>query len=146
MPTPSASAQQLAARDVAFDDAVSQAAVEQLEALLAPDFVYTHTGGQRQSRGEFLATVATRRGHSTRRVSGISVELHGAIAVTAGDLTISYQSGRADHYLRYVRVHRRDDGAWSTISHCTFEALDRDIARGRRPGSVNRNKHDATPP
>ena len=66
MPDPRAPLEQLAAQDVAFDDAVSNAAVEQLGALLAPDFVYTHTGGQQQSRDAFLAVVATRRGHATR--------------------------------------------------------------------------------
>jgi ketosteroid isomerase-like protein len=123
-----ARAEQLAARDVAFDAAVCDAAVDLLDPLLALDFVYTHTGGQRQTRAEFLASVATRRGHAARRLSAISVEIHGRLAVTFGDLTISYQSGRADHHLRYVRVHRYEGGAWSTIFHRTFEALD------RRPG------------
>ena len=110
---------------------MSTAAVDQLDALLAPDFVYTHTGGQRQGRAEFLAGIASRPGHATRRLCGISVEVHGMLAITFGNLTINYQSGRADHYLRYVRVHRFEDGVWSTIWHRTFEAHDRD------PGSVS---------
>jgi ketosteroid isomerase-like protein len=113
------------AHDVDFDDAFSRGAVEELTPLLAPDFVYTHTAGQRQSRAGFLATIAARDSRPTRRLSAITVELHGPLAVSFGDLTISYPAGRADHYLRYVRVHRLDGCAWRLISHRTFEALDR---------------------
>src|SRR5262249_29167991 len=113
------------AHDTEFDAAISRGAVEKLTELLAPDFVYTHTAGQRQSHSEFLAAIAARDGRPNRRLSGITVELHGPLAVSFGDLTISYTTGRADHYLRYVRVHRFDGRAWRLVSHRTFEAHDR---------------------
>jgi hypothetical protein len=115
----------LAAHDVAIDDAISQGSLDRLGALLAPDFRYTHTGGQRQSREDFLASIAARQTRSRRHLSDIEVDVHGRLAVTWGNLTISYTTGRANHYLRYVRVHRVADGAWQTLTHRTFEALDR---------------------
>jgi hypothetical protein len=72
-----------------------------------------------------VATIAARESRPNRRLSAITVELHGGLAVSFGDLTISYPTGRADHYLRYVRVHRFDGRDWRLVSHHTFEALDR---------------------
>jgi ketosteroid isomerase-like protein len=115
----------LRAHDATFDDAVGRGDVEKLAPLLAPDFVYHHTTGERQPRSEFLTAIAARQTQRIRRLRAIAVELHGLLAVTFGDLTISYPTGRADHYLRYVRIYRLDGRGWRLISHWTFEALDR---------------------
>jgi hypothetical protein len=84
-------------------------------------------------------TIGARPRRSTRRLSELEVELHAAIAVTSGKLTIAYPTGRPgyptgrpayptgrpDPYLHAVRVHRVDGARWRTISHHTFPGADR---------------------
>jgi hypothetical protein len=77
-------------------------------------------------------TIDARPRRSTRRLSELEVELHAAIAVTSGKLTIAYPTGRPayptgrpDPYLHAVRVHRVDGARWRTISHHTFPGADR---------------------
>jgi len=111
-------------RDLLFDAAVSAGDLATLEALLADDFIYTHSTGQIQSRGEYLATLGARQSRSHRAVSDVRVEIHADVGLTSGDLTITYPNSRPPHLLRYLRVHRQTEGVWQAISHRTLIAPD----------------------
>jgi ketosteroid isomerase-like protein len=112
----------LVQRDLQFDAAVSAGDLATLAALIADDFIYTHSTGQIQSRAEYLAALGARQSRSQRAVSNVRVEIHADIGITSGDLTITYPSTRPPHLLRYLRVHRRIDGVWQAISHRTLIA------------------------
>jgi ketosteroid isomerase-like protein len=102
--------------DAAFDAAFSAGDTETLAALLADDFVYTHSTGVSQAKEVFVEYVAGRQSRSVRRTSDVIVQLHADVAVIYGNLTISYSTGRPDHYLRYVRVYRSTLEAWKPIA------------------------------
>jgi ketosteroid isomerase-like protein len=111
----------LEALDAAFDAAMSAGDLDALRTLAAADFVYTHAGGERQSRAEFLEAQAARRVRSTRRVFGIVTEVHADFALTFGETEIVYTTGRSPHLLRYTRVYRRSKTGWQLASHCGIE-------------------------
>jgi ketosteroid isomerase-like protein len=116
--------------DGAFDAALSAGDTRTLAAVLADDFVYTHSTGVSQAKQTFIDQVAARQTRSLRQTSDVSVQLHGDVAITCGNLTMAYSTGRPDHRLRYIRVYRRTSEAWQPIAHCTFEA-----AHLRPPGA-----------
>jgi hypothetical protein len=57
-------------------------------------------------------------------VSGARAELHGDVAVVAGDVDIVWND-RPTKYNRYVRIFRLVDGVWKAISQRTVPAPDR---------------------
>lgn len=113
--------QALETLDAAFDAAMSAGDSAALHALTAEDFVYTHSGGERQARAEFLAAQAARAVRSTRRVFGIVTEVHADFALTFGETEIRYTTGRPPHLLRFARVYRRTESGWRLASHRGIE-------------------------
>jgi hypothetical protein len=111
--------------DVAIDTAVSHQDRPTLEALLADDYIYTHSNGRSQSKPEYIDGITARDNPPQRLLSEIQVELHDDIAVTRGNLDIVYHDDRPSLYMRYVRVYRQIAGAWRPISHRTLYATDR---------------------
>jgi ketosteroid isomerase-like protein len=115
--------QDVVAHDLRLEAAISGGDFRTLDELLAADFVYTHSTGVRQPRAVYLAAEADRTVRSQRELTDIEVELHGDLAISSGDLTITYSRtrGRPPHLLRYLRVHRRQPGGpWQTLSHRTL--------------------------
>ena len=108
---------ELTALDARFDAAMSSGDLAALGGMVAEDFVYTHSGGERQSRGEFLDAQVARTARSTRRVFGIVTEVHADFAVTFGETEITYPTARPLHLLRYARVYRRTPVGWLLASH-----------------------------
>ena len=127
MPEPAteSGAESLEITDQTIDTAISEQNRAVLEALLADDFIYTHSNGRSQDKAAFIGGVVARENPSRRLLSGIAVELHGEICVTRGDLDIEYRDDRPNHYMRYVRVYRRTGGGWRAFSHRTVYADDR---------------------
>lgn len=112
------------ALDEQIDALASAGELERLVELLAADFVYTHSTGQTQGRGEWLESLRPLAGRRQRLAHDAAVELHGDVAVTKGDLDIVWNDGRVA-LDRYVRVFRRQDGRWQAVSQRTFAAPDR---------------------
>ena len=79
----------LAAFDARIDELASRADVGALKEVLADDFVYMHSTGNRQDRTEWLESLVPLAGKRDRVVSNVEVDLHGNIAVVTGDLDIS---------------------------------------------------------
>jgi ketosteroid isomerase-like protein len=117
-------------QDQAIDTAISTRDSAALEAALADDFIYTHSNGRSQPKGEFIEAIARREDPPRRLLSGVEVEPHGDIVVTRGDLDIQYYDSRPNIYMRYVRVYRQTSGGWLAFSHRTLYATDRKPAEG----------------
>ena len=114
----------LAAFDARIDELASKADVEALEELLADDFVYVHSTGNRQNRAEWLESLLPLAGKRDRVVSNVQVDLHGDIAVVGGDLDIVWKD-RQTVTNRYVRVLRKHGDGWRAIAQRTVPAPDR---------------------
>ena len=114
----------LAAFDARIDELASMADVEALKELLADDFVYMHSNGNRQDRATWLESLLPLAGKRDRVVSNVEVDLHGDIAMVTGDLDIVWKD-RPTVTNRYVRVLRKDGDAWRAIAQRTVPAPDR---------------------
>ena len=112
-------------RDQAIDNAIAHRESSVLEALLADEFIYTHSNGRSQSKTEFIEAIAKRDDPPERVLSDVQVEQHGDIAVSRGNLDIRYPDERTDLFMRYVRVYREFPNGWRAISHRTVYATDR---------------------
>jgi ketosteroid isomerase-like protein len=115
--------QTLADLDKRMDELAASGDLAALGALVAPDFIYTHSTGQSQTRDEWFASNAQNAGKFKRLVTDVEVEVHGDVAVTRGNLDIVRDDGPV--LMRYVRVHRLKDGKWQAISNRTVRAVDR---------------------
>ena len=112
------------ALDASVDTLATDADVEGLKAVLAEDFLYTHSTGATQTREVWIESLIPLAGKRQRVVSNVAVEIHGDIAVARGDLDIVWNDGRLATN-RYVRVFRLRDGHWQAISQRTLPAPDR---------------------
>ena len=113
--------------DPQMDNAMASNDTAALEALLAPDFLYTHSNGKTQDKAEFIAAIGARPNPPARPLSDIQAEVHGDIAVTRGNLNVVYRDHAPTKMFRYVRVYRREGERWVPFSHRTLYALDRHL-------------------
>ena len=110
--------------DASIDEAASDADFARLNALLADDFIYAHSTGTVQDKTEWLESLKPLVGKRRRVVSGARAELHGDVAIVAGDVDIVWND-RETRLNRYVRVFRLVGGTWKAISQRTVPAPDR---------------------
>lgn len=110
--------------DPKIDVAIREKDAGTLEAILAEDFIYNHSGGQSESRQSWIATIVSGKYPSRRDLSRIQVEFHDELAIVRGDLDIVAAEGKSAPF-RYVRLYRFRSERWQAISHLTFPARDR---------------------
>ena len=115
--------------DERVDTLASDGNFEALTALLADDFQYIHSTGLTQSKAEWIEGLARLVGQRRRVVSGLIADQHGDVAIVTGDLDVVWNDGRLA-LDRYVRVYRREGGAWRAFFQRTFPAHDRKKADG----------------
>ena len=113
----------LRALDLRIEAAVSGRDAAALETLLADDYVYTHSTGNVQGKGEYIAAATGRPDPVDRRLSGIEAEVHGDIAITTGNLEMHFSDRKREpNRLRYLRVYRLRGSVWQPICHRTLPA------------------------
>jgi len=110
--------------DARIDELASDGAFDALSGLLADDFRYIHSTGLSQSGAEWIEGLSKLVGQRRRVVSNALADLHGDVAIVTGDLDVVWNDGRLA-LDRYLRVYRRQDGAWHAIFQRTFPAPDR---------------------
>ncbi len=110
--------------DESIDTLASDGDFDALAGLLADDFRYIHSTGLTQSKAEWIEGLRRLVGQRRRVVSGLIADQHGDTAVVTGDLDVVWNDGRLA-LDRYVRVYRRDAGAWRVFFQRTFPAHDR---------------------
>ena len=111
--------------DPQIDTAMAEGDLATLDALLAPDFVYTHSNNSHQAKPEFIEAIGERENRPRRDLTEVEAEVHGNIAVTRGNLDVVYYDERPTLYFRYVRIWRAEGDMWRAISHRTIYATDR---------------------
>jgi len=111
--------------DVSVDELASKGDFAALSALLADDFVYSHSTGLVQDKQEWLDSLKPLVGKRDRVANVVAVEMHGDVAVVKGDLDVVWREAPTK-YNRYVRIYRLDSGAWRAISQVTTPAPDRE--------------------
>ena len=115
--------------DVSVDELASKGDFETLSAVLADDFVYSHSTGAVQDKHEWIDGLKALVGKRDRVAQVVGVEFHGDIAVIKGEVDIVWREAPTK-YNRYVRVFRQAGGTWRAISQVTAPAPDRDPAKG----------------
>jgi ketosteroid isomerase-like protein len=112
--------------DPQIDTAMAEGDLGALEALLAPDFIYTHSNNNHQAKAEFVEAIGKRENRPRRDLTEVEAEVHGDIAATRGNLDVVYYDERPTLYFRYVRIWRLEGDTWRAISHRTLYAKDRE--------------------
>jgi ketosteroid isomerase-like protein len=115
----------LVSLDPQIDTAMAEGDLAALDALLAPDFIYTHSNNNHQAKTEFIEAIGKRENRPRRDLTEVEAEVHGNVAVTRGNLDVVYYDERPTLYFRYVRIWRAEGNAWRAISHRTVYATDR---------------------
>jgi hypothetical protein len=115
----------LSRSDVSIDELASKGDLAALSAILADDFVYSHSTGLVQNKDEWLGSLEPLVGRRNRVATSTGVEVHGDIAVVKGEVDIVWFDAPTKCN-RYVRVYRRGDAGWRAISQVTLPALDRE--------------------
>jgi hypothetical protein len=118
----------LAHLDVSIDELASKGEFAALSSLLADDFVYSHSTGAVQDKGEWIEGLKPLVGKRDRVANVVGVEFHGDIAVVKGEVDIVWREAPTK-YNRYVRIYRLVDGGWRAISQVTTPAPERAPAK-----------------
>ena len=96
--------------------------VETLSRLYADDLVYVHSGGNVESKTEFLDRVR-KGGLKYQKVELVDprVRVYGQAAVVNGafDVSVIVNGQPTTHRVVYVHVYAQKDGAWRLVAHQT---------------------------
>ena len=83
-----------------------------LQRFLADDLVYTHGGGKRQSKAEYIAEVTKGPAHYESFTGrGENIRLFGKVAVLWGSVDVKPAKGDA-YRVRTLEVYVEKDGRW----------------------------------
>jgi hypothetical protein len=114
-----APAQELAAIDAGWNDLRLKGDAKGLDALLADDWMLTHSDGRVQYKADYLQELATRtRTNSVIENADVRLRTYGGTAVVTGT---SIQSGVSDGKpwqgkFRFTRVWVQMQGKWTMVS------------------------------
>ena len=115
--------------DVSVDELASKGEFAALSALLADDFVYSHsTGSGAGQAGVARLAQSPWSASATASRTSSRVEMHGDVAVVKGDLDVVWREAPTK-YNRYVRIYRLATRRWRAISQVTTPAPERDPAK-----------------
>ena len=103
-----------------IDNAVVKQDSLSLKKWYADDFVFSHGSGKVEGKTDWLKSVA-KGNFISRKHDSVTVELHPAIAVVKGKLSIQKKNAdKTDRYhLKYIRVYAIRNKEWQLISHST---------------------------
>ena len=86
-----------------------------LDTLLADDLSYVHTGGNLQSRSQFLNTIKKQQlVYESITPSNIKVRVYDGLAVATGrsEMRVRNSAGLNKFAIRFTEVYVRRDGRW----------------------------------
>lgn len=89
--------------------------VTALDTLLADDLSYVHTGGNLQSRSQFLNTIKKQQlVYESITPSNVRVRVYDGLAVATGrsDMRVRNSAGLNSFAVRFTEVYVRRDGRW----------------------------------
>jgi ketosteroid isomerase-like protein len=107
----------------------AQALVKQdipaLKALYADDLVYVHSGGNRETKAEFIRRVETGGlKYESLELVDPNVRVYGNVAVVNGmfDVRVMSDGSPIDTRVVYIHVYTRQADAWRMVAHQTTRA------------------------
>ena len=108
-----------------WTEALVKGDVETLGRLYADDLVYVHSGGNVETKAEFLDRV--RKGglkYQKLELVDPRVRVYGDAAVVNGafDVSVIVNGQPMDHRVIYVHVYARQAGQWRLVAHQTTRA------------------------
>ena len=118
--------------DRRLQEAAVKGDAQLFERYLADDFVFTHSGGQTDTKADWVARAKqVPAPYLARRVSDQTVETHGDVALVAGRLDVRVppspkqaQAAPQCYALRYLHVYGKRNGHWMFLSHRTTQMLE----------------------
>jgi ketosteroid isomerase-like protein len=136
-----ASETELAELDARLQQAAVKGDADLLERHLSDDFVFTHSGGQRDTKADWVRRAKQAPPpYLARKVSDQAVEVHGDVALVTGRLDVQVppsprqaQSGPQCYALRYAHVYARRNGRWMFLSHQTMQMVEESHPCGSAP-------------
>ena len=123
-PDPPAASAVLAA-ERRWTEALVKGDVDALGRLYADDLVYVHSGGNVETKSEFLDRVR-QGGLKYQKVELVEprVRVYGQTAVVNGafDVSVIVNGQPTSHRVIYVHVYAQEGGAWRLVAHQTTRA------------------------
>lgn len=103
-----------------IDNYVIEKDTTALDKLYASDFVFSHGSGKVEGKKGWFTSV-TKGGFLLRQHDSVKVELHPAIAIVKGKLSVQKKGKEKtdSYYLYYIRVYAFREKQWLMISHNT---------------------------
>jgi uncharacterized protein (TIGR02246 family) len=95
--------------------AMVRADTAELDRLLAPDLIYTHSNGRVETREKFLASIASKAlVYRSIEPSDVQVRVYGDAAVATGRVEMKVSAADKDQAFaaRFTAVYVRKDGLW----------------------------------
>jgi len=90
-----------------------------LERLMSDDFTYTHSSGETQAKGEFLADLKSgKRVFKSVKHEDVRVRVYGSTAVLTGRSNFVVVNGgkELDLPLRFIGVYVKRNGDWQMVA------------------------------
>jgi uncharacterized protein (TIGR02246 family) len=108
-----------------WTEALVKSDVAALEALYADDLVYVHSGGNVETKGQFLDRVR-KGGLKYQKVELVDprVRVFGSAAVVNGafDVSVLVDGQPMNHRVIYTHVYAERNGGWRLVAHQTTRA------------------------
>ena len=99
--------------------AMIEADIAELENVLSDDLTYTHTGGQTETKEDFLSTLRSQTlKYDTIQPKDVQIRLYGDVAVVTGlsDMLVTGVDQVYSFTIRFIEVYRRTDGSWELVA------------------------------
>lgn len=99
--------------------AVIDADIEALDAILAPDLVYTHSTGRVESKADFMQSIGSGSvDYIELTPTDSQVRLFGDVAVVNGDVNLHVAAGSREHRvsMRFIEVYTHSDEGWRLVA------------------------------
>lgn len=121
----SAAASAVLASERRWTEALVKGDVDALARLYADDLVYVHSGGNVETKAEFLDRVR-KGGLKYQKVELVEprVRVYGQAAVVNGafDVSVLVNGQPMNHRVVYVHVYAQQGGEWRIVAHQTTRA------------------------
>jgi len=107
-----------AAQNARFEAMVS-GNIAALDTLLANDLTYVHTGGQIQSKSEFLGTIRTKSlVYESISPSDVRIRMYDGATVATGlsNMKVRTEAGVSNFGIRFTETYVWRDGRWQLVA------------------------------
>jgi ketosteroid isomerase-like protein len=108
-----------------WSEALVKQDVSALKELYADDLVYVHSGGNRETKTEFIRRVETGGlKYDSLELVNPEVRMYGDVAIVNGmfDVRVTSDGSPINTRVVYIHVYARQAGTWRMVAHQTTRA------------------------